>query len=187
MTDIDIDLADPAQALDGLTYVFAVQTDERRRHQTGVYFQNIPVDPIDVRAVWDYEVAEEMAYFKIDLLHNSIYHGVRDPAHLDALLATEPCWDAFQHFEIVQRLAHFGSWRNFTVLQQIKPRSIVDLAICLALIRPGKKHLIGRPRDHIDAEIWLPTPNDFSFKKSHAIAYAVSIVVQLNLLFEQHG
>lgn len=186
MTDIDIDLADPTQALDGLNYVFAVQTEERRRHQSGVYFQNIPVDPIDGMAVWDHNVAEDMGYFKIDLLHNSIYHGVRDPAHLDTLLATEPCWDTFQHFEIVRHLAHFGSERNFAVLQQIRPHSILDLAICLALIRPGKKHLIGRPRHEIDAEIWLPTPG-YSFKKSHAIAYAASIVVQLNLLFEQHG
>ena len=40
------------------------------------------------------------------------------------------------------------------------------------------------PKDQIEQEIWLPT-EEYYFKKAHAIAYAVSIVVQLNLLVEK--
>lgn len=51
------------------------------------------------------------------------------------------------------------------------------------MIRPGKAHLIKRPRFEIMRDIWIPT-TAYHYKKSHAIAYAASIVIQLNLLVE---
>jgi DNA polymerase III alpha subunit len=64
------------------------------------------------------------------------------------------------------------------------PSSIEQLAMFIALLRPGKRHLIGKSWQTIEAEIWIPTEK-YYFKKSHAIAYATSIVVQLNLLASQ--
>jgi hypothetical protein len=184
MTDIDIDFAQRDKALDGLSYVFAVERGAaRRRHPTGVYFQNIPIDPIDTMAVWDYEVAEQKGYFKLDLLHNTIYRDVRDESHLTALLATEPPWHRLADSAVVCKLAHIG--RHNAIVQSITPTSVEDLAVCIALIRPGKAHLVGRPRHEIDRDIWLPTEK-YYFKRSHALSYAATIVVQLNLLIEQH-
>lgn len=180
MTDIDIDLGDPQAALDGLHYVFAVDRN-RRRHPSGVYFQNIPSDPLDQMAVWDHRVAEQKGYFKIDLLHSSIYDHVRDEAHLDALLATDPPWALFADPAIVKQLAHIG--RYYDIVRTIQPQSIADLAVVIALIRPGKRHLVGRPRGEIDQEIWRPTER-FYYKQAHATSYAAAIVVQLNLLIE---
>ena len=71
-----------------------------------------------------------------------------------------------------------------TSFRSSEPRSIEDLAICIALPRPGKAHLINKPRSEINREIWMKTDN-YYFKKSHAIAYASAIVVQLNLMIEQ--
>lgn len=183
-TDIDIDFYDRSTALADLNYVLAAELrgKERRRHLSGVYFHDIPIDPLDGLAVWDYQTAEQKGFFKIDFLHNTIYKDVRDEAHLVELLSTEPPWEVFDDREIIASLAHIGDY--FNIIQIIQPRSIEDLAICIALPRPGKVHLINKPRSEINREIWMKT-DKYYFKKSHAIAYASAIVVQLNLMIEQ--
>ena len=53
------------------------------------------------------------------------------------------------------------------------------------MIRPGKKHLVGKSWAEIEADVWLkPNDDTYFFKKSHAIAYALTIAVQLNLIVE---
>jgi hypothetical protein len=183
-TDIDIDFFDRSKALEDLTYVLASETHEnqRQRHQSGVYFHDIPTDPLDGLAVWDYQRAERKGYFKLDFLHNTVYRGVRDEAHLLTLLATDPPWEVLDDPDIVGSLMHIA--RHYDIIQAIRPRSITDLAVCIALIRPGKTHLIGKPRAEIDQNIWLKSAK-FAFKKSHSYSYAAAIIVQLNLLVEQ--
>lgn len=188
MTDIDIDFADPEAALDGVRHVRAVNRGGRQKHISGVYFHDIPVDPLDGLAVWEHKEAERRGYFKIDLLHNTIYHDIRDEAHLQRLLDTEPPWEAFDDPYVVEQLAQIGN--HFTAVKAIKPRCIEDLAVCVAIIRKGKKHLLGRSRQEIDREIWLPPAVQtddpgYAYKRPHALAYAASIVVQLNLMLEQ--
>lgn len=182
-TDIDIDFADRDSALAGLMHVPAVLRTSKQivRHASGVYFQNVPTDPINTFSALGYEEAAERGYFKIDFLNNSIYAGVRDQDHLLALMA-EPEWDMLEVEEIVSMLAHIHN--KFGLVQMIKPKSVEDLAVVLALMRPGKRHLIGQKRATIDAEIWQKGEDGYQYRKSHAIAYAVSIVVQLNLLCE---
>jgi DNA polymerase III alpha subunit len=62
--------------------------------------------------------------------------------------------------------------------------SIPRLAMFLALIRPGKKHLIGKTWKEIAETIWDKTEDSYSFKKSHSLAYAHLVVVHMNLLNE---
>lgn len=183
-TDIDIDFADRSTALSEVLHIPAVEDRNGRRqvHQSGVYFHDIPCHPLDGMAAWDYETAENYGFFKIDFLNNTIYKGVRDEGHLVQLLTTEPPWAVFMDPDIVAGLAHIG--KHFDIVQQIAPTSILDLAVCIALIRPGKKYLVGKTRAEIDREIWLPT-KDYYYKKSHAISFAGSIIVQLNLLIEK--
>jgi hypothetical protein len=181
-TDIDLDFAERKHAFVDLHCVPAVLRGERRPHPNGVYFHDIPVDPIDNMAVWDYKDAARRGYFKFDFLTNSVYRGVRSEVHLVDLLTREPPWEKFEDDAIVGQLAHVAD--HFDVVQQIKPHSILDLAVCIALPRPGKTHLIGKPRSEIDRNIWIKT-DLYYYKKPHAIAFAASIVVQLNLLIEQ--
>jgi len=188
-TDIDIDFADRNVALSQLPHIDAMidRDGKATRHPSGVYFQNIPVDPLTDLAAYDYEKAPELGFIKVDFLNNSIYACVRDEEHLERLMA-EPDWDLFLIRDLVEgtertpKLAHVGD--HFGLLQMIRPRSVEELAICVALIRPGKCHLIGKPMDEIKKEIWLPT-TDYYYKKPHAIAYAMSIIVQVNLIVEQ--
>lgn len=185
-TDIDIDFADRDAALASLVHVRASREDRGSilPHPTGVYFQDVPVDPFSGYCSISYQKAAELGYFKIDFLNNSIYQGVRDDAHLTELVNREPEWDLLDDRDIVGMLAHIRD--HFGTVQSVRPRSIEDLALVLALIRPAKKHLVGRPRNEIEAEIWKPDDDGtYSFRKSHSIAYALAIVVQLNLLVEE--
>ena len=59
------------------------------------------------------------------------------------------------------------------------------MAMFLALIRPGKKHLIGQPWIEVAKTIWDKTEEGYGFKKSHSLAYSHLVVVHMNLLVEQ--
>lgn len=186
-TDIDIDFASREDALRDLDHIPAMRREGAKevRHASGVYFQPVPVNPLTGLSAFTADEAAEHGYFKIDFLNNSIYQSVRDEAHLDALLNREPEWEAFEDRLIVGMLPHLAD--HFGIVQAIQPRSIEDLAVILALIRPGKRHLLGRSRAEIDAEVWTPPTagGEYFFKRAHAIAYAASIVVRLNRLIEE--
>jgi DNA polymerase III alpha subunit len=63
--------------------------------------------------------------------------------------------------------------------------TIPRLAMFLAVIRPAKRHLIGRTWSEVSKTIWDKVDGEYAFKKSHAVAYANLVVVNLNLLCEQ--
>lgn len=184
--DVDIDVADRSQVLQLLDYVCAGIRDDQgelRKHNTGIYLQNIPHNPLNNISEVDHKEAATQGYLKIDFLNNSIYQGVRDVAHLNQLLNTEPLWDLLTHPEVVSQLAHVSNY--VSLLQQYKPANVEQLAMLLAVIRPAKKHLIGRSWPEIESEIWQrPENGEYYYKKSHAVAYACSVIVQLNLLCE---
>lgn len=184
-TDVDIDFKDRLKALAVLPHVPALMLNNGKemRHNTGIYFHDIPVNPLTDLASIPYDQAEELGYFKIDFINNSVYEGVRDAEHLDRLVSQEPEWSLLEDQGVVELFAHIHD--HFNIVKAIKPQSIEDLAIVLAIIRPGKRHLMNSPMDQIRREVWVP-PQDgtYHFKKSHATAYALSIVVQMNLLVE---
>ena len=60
------------------------------KHNTGVYFHNIPSDPYRYKHS-GLSDAEQEGYFKIDVLNVSIYKHIKDKAQLDELLEMEPC------------------------------------------------------------------------------------------------
>jgi len=184
-TDIDIDFADRNKALSCFPNVPAmyIKNGEKQRHPSGVYVQDIPIDPFTGWSSFDYEKASEHGYVKLDILSNTVYEGVENENHLINLLNEEPDWELFQFETITRKLAQIRD--HDWILKKFKPNSIEDLAIVLALVRPGKKHLINESDDVIRNEIWKPDDDGYVFKRAHAIAYAVSIVVQLNLLCEQ--
>jgi DNA polymerase III alpha subunit len=53
----------------------------------------------------------------------------------------------------------------------------------LAVIRPAKRHLIGRTWKEVAATVWDKVEGEgYSFKKAHAISYSQLVVVNLNLI-----
>jgi len=186
MPDIDIDFFDRTKALNILEHHVAMrdQKGQSVKHNTGVYFQTIPHDPFTNIATIDYKAAEDRGYFKVDFLNVSMYEGVQDETHLKQLLDQEPVWNLLEHEEVVTQLFHIGE--HHTILKKLKPSSIEELAAVLAIIRPAKRHLLDRGWDVIMREVWeKPVDDLYFFKRSHAIAYAAAIVVQLNLICER--
>jgi DNA polymerase III alpha subunit len=186
MPDIDIDFFDRTKALDILEHHIAmrVQKDQPVKHNTGIYFQSIPHNPFTNLATIDYKAAEDRGYFKVDFLNVSMYEGVRDETHLKQLLDQEPLWHLLEHEEVVTQLFHISEHHN--ILKKLKPTSIEELAAVLAIIRPAKRYLLDKGWDVIRQEVWeRPVDDLYFFKRSHAIAYAAAIVVQLNLICER--
>jgi len=186
MPDIDIDFEDRTKALAVLKHIKASRLDrgELVPHNTGVYLHSVPIDAGKNICSIDHETAEEKNYFKIDFLNVSVYKDVRDEAHLIQLMETEPLWDLLEQDEFTDLLFHVNGYGN--LLRQMKPHSIEELAMLLALIRPAKRHLVGKSWTEIGTTIWeKPENGEYYFKKSHAIAYATAIVVQMNLICEK--
>ena len=183
MPDIDIDFADRTQVLNVLKHIDA-RLDTDKKHNTGVYVQSIPFNPITGLSTIDYKTAEDRGYFKIDFLNVSVYEGVKSKQHLTKLLETEPLWDLLLEDDFVNKLFHVNGHGN--ILRQMVPESIEQLAAVLAMIRPAKRYLIGKDWTTVMMEIWTkPENGDYYFKKAHAIAYAQAIVVQMNIICEK--
>ena len=186
MPDIDIDFTDREQALGIFKHIGASRLDNNKlvKHNTGVYLHEVPVDAVSNLCAVPYDQAEERGYFKIDFLNVGIYKGVQNEEHLIHLMNQEPLWDLLLQEEFVDLLFHLNG--HASILRKTCPTSVEQLAAVLAMIRPAKRHLIGKTWTEIMKEVWiLPTTDEYYFKKSHATAYALAIVVQMNLICEQ--
>jgi DNA polymerase III alpha subunit len=185
MPDIDIDFVDRDHALKLIKHIRASRYDNQIlvKHNTGVYLQEVPVDIEKNLCSIPYNQAEEQGYFKIDFLNVGIYKGVRDEEHLTQLMNQEPLWDLLEQDEFSNMLFHINGHGD--ILRTMKPRSVEQLAAVLAMIRPAKRNLIGKSWGEVMGDVWTsPSNGDYYFKKSHATAYAIAIVVQMNLICE---
>lgn len=188
LTDVDIDCFNRDGILSGLDCIFARinrDNNEHEKHPTGVYFQNIPKDPFTNIATIDHKVARDYGFFKIDFLNVNMYEGIKSEEHLIKLMKTEPDWELFQYEEITDQLFHLNGYSY--LLKKFKPKSIEDLAIILAIIRPKKAYLQNKDWNFIKKEVWNNLDNDdnYAFKRAHGIAYSTAIVVNLNLMIEK--
>ena len=187
MPDIDIDFADRDHALKFIKHIPAAIKDTNgtfKKHNTGVYCTPIPYNPVNNLSNIDYKEAEERGYFKLDFLNVSIYKDVRNEEHLKTLMETEPLWDLLEQDDFSSLLFHVNG--HGSILRQMKPTSILQLAAVLAMIRPAKRHLIGETWTTVMETIWTkPEDGEYYFKKAHAVAYAMAVVVQMNLICEK--
>ena len=179
-TDVDIDVQDRDKVLEKLKHIPAsiIQNGEIKKHNTGVYFTDIPTHPFTNSANVDYKEAENRGYFKLDFLNVGVYEKVKDEKHLQELVEQKPDWSLLEHKEIVEQLFHIHN--HFDIVNKLKPKSVEQLAAVLAIIRPAKRSLLDRSWVEINSEVWVKPK--YYFKKSHAIGYALAICVQLNLL-----
>ena len=93
----------------------------------------------------------------------------------------EPDWDMLKDQKIVDQLFHLNG--HFNIVSKLQPKTIEQLAAVLAIIRPAKRYLVNANWEDILKEVWVkPSDGSYFFKKSHAVAYAQAIVVQMNLL-----
>lgn len=183
-TDIDIDFSNRDAALTHLKHIDASMTrnnNERSKHASGVYFTEIPHDANNLASI-DYKTAEERGYFKVDFLNVSVYEQVKSEEHLVQLMTTEPPWERLLEKEFCEKLIHIGNYHSMISKLAEPINSIPRMAMFLALIRPGKKHLQGKPWSEIALTVWDKTDEGYTFKKSHSIGYSHLVVVHMNLL-----
>jgi hypothetical protein len=185
--DIDIDFADREQLLKLIQVVPARQIHQGqiRKHNSGVYATDIPWDPVNACSAIDYETAEQLGYFKIDLLNMTVYQLIRDAEHYTQLLSQEPDWNRlWTDSEWAGQLVHVGNYAE--LLKSMRPDSIPRMAAFISIIRPGKAHLQNRPWSEVFESVWDgDNSKGFVFKKSHSISYAALVTLHMNLLSQE--
>ena len=183
MPDVDIDFFDRDETLKLFKHTPAsiIKNDKTEKHKTGVYFHAIPINTVTKNASLDYKKAEDRGYFKIDMLNVNIYKNVKSEQELVELMIQEPDWDMLKDPKVVDQLFHLNG--HFNIVSKLEPKNIEQLAAVLAIIRPAKRGLMYKVWTDILKEVWIkPTDGSYFFKKSHAVAYAQAIVVQMNLM-----
>ena len=183
MPDVDIDFFDRDGTLKLFKHAPAsiIKDDKIEKHKTGVYFHAVPTHPVTGHSTLDYKKAEDRGYFKIDCLNVNIYKNIKSEQELVELMIEEPDWNMLKDPKIVENLFHLNS--HFNIVSKLEPKNIEQLAAVLAIIRPAKRGLMYKNWPDILKEVWVkPTDGSYFFKKSHAVAYAHAIVVQMNLV-----
>lgn len=186
-SDIDIDVADRDKALSLLQYTAAsiVHDEKVTKHNTGVYFTEIPRNPYTGLSSLDYKQAEELGYIKLDILNVGLYQQVKSEQHLQKLMQQEPAWDKLYDPDFCSRLIHIGAHYDTLIRMPEAVNSIPRLAMFLAVIRPAKRHLIGRTWTEVARTVWdRPADDSYYFKKSHSVGYAHLVAVNMNLLIQ---
>lgn len=183
-SDIDIDFANRDQILNLIKHTPAsiLRDDKLIKHNTGVYVTDIPIDPFGGYASLDHTAAEDLGYLKLDFLNVSIYSRVNSEEHLLQLMAQEPDWAKLYDREYCEQLIHIGNHYDTLIKMPEAVNSIPRLAMFLAVIRPAKRHLIGKTWREVSETVWeKPEDGSYAFKKSHAVAYAHLVAVNINL------
>lgn len=187
-SDVDIDFGDRTQALKLLAHTPAsiLRDGKLTRHNTGIYVTQIPQDPFTGIASIDYKVAEDRGYMKLDLLNVSLYNQIKNEEHLIHLMSMDPDWSKLYDPEFCSQLIHIGNHYDTLIRMPEAVNSIPRMAMFLAIIRPAKRHLIGRSWAEVAETVWEKSTDDnYFFKRSHSVAYSHLVVVHMNLLTEQ--
>lgn len=184
-SDIDIDFGNRDLILEHIKHIPAAMRNIKpmRKHATGIHVTEIPYDAINDMANLDYTEAENRGYIKLDFLNVHVYEQVKDENHL-LVLMKEPNWNRLKEQNFVEKLIHLGNQYNNILKMPEHIDSIPRLAMFLACIRPGKKHLIGKRWKEVSETVWDKSSDGYVFKKSHAIAYAQLVVIHMNLIEE---
>ena len=185
--DIDIDFQTnftPKQSLPGVIVASMVKKSSLVKHPCGHYLQTMPVDKVTGLAAIPFDAAQEIGYTKLDFLHLSILDKCKSKQELRALANIDPSWELLQDSEVVSKL--FQLKNHADLLSLVKPTTLEELADCVAMIRPSKIKYVGQYIRNKAATRPLlyrhATDDKSAFRRSHAIAYATTIVVQLNMI-----
>lgn len=180
--DIDIDVPKhfKPESIMNAVKASAVREGELEQHNVGIYLQKMPQDPFTELAAIPYKEAEEMGFIKFDILHIDFLRNLNSKDELRALMRKEPNWKLLEDRVFVEQL--FQIKNQFELIYKIKPKSIVELADIMCLIR--KKHLVDkyiRNKKATRPELYTKR-GEGEMRKAHAFAYALMIVVHMNLL-----
>lgn len=185
--DIDIDVNDsfPKEDYGIRAMIYNKKMETVNPHPSGYYVNSvIPVDRLTGNAAIDYEEAEDLGFTKIDLLTNSSYGMFKTKEEVLHYFNMEPNWEMFKRERFIRQLPHLSDHVDFVM--EVGPTSIIEIADILALIRPGKVHLIEtylEDKKKARVNLYRIPKKGIYFKKSHAIAYACMVVTIANKIY----
>jgi len=197
--DLDIDVKDRDKVASYFpNAVTGSQLDTKRKsmtkHNNGIYFQKVPIDPVSNISAFPYDMAEDFGYYKIDLLPNHVYDLVEDENDMITLLESPTDWSWFQDPNFFAESGHDSSLvlthigKYLWLCKKYPPKSIQDVSVLIALIRPRKYYLIKNNSswDYIKSVIWEKLDSEDSsqyfFKKSHAVAFAMLVTLHAKII-----
>lgn len=185
--DIDIDLSDSFNFFDCFGGVRAsiLKDGVLTPHNTSYYLQNIPKDKITGLSAIPYKDADKLGYFKIDFLKLHILDKFKSKQEIKQLLKNKPNFDLLQDKNILEKTPIFQLHNQYSIVSKVKPTNIQELADTIALVRPGKRQLLYvylKDKPLVRDELYKQNDDGYSYKKSHAISYAMTIVLQLNMI-----
>jgi DNA polymerase III alpha subunit len=184
--DIDIDVRPdfrPGRLFPQWLTATVVKDGKITKHPAGVYPQKMAIDPVTKQAAIPYEEAEDLGFLKVDFLHLNVYQHFTSRKEIDELLTIEPDWTLLRMPSVWPKL--FQLAKHGELLADIQPKDVETLADCMALIRPGKKSFIGlykKDKSSGRRILFAISDDGYSFKKSHALAYALVVWLQLHLI-----
>ena len=136
-SDLDLDIPTSKSELirNGLTKAsILTEKGTYQNHPAGVYLY-AAVPEFEGTAVIDYKTMEEKEYQKIDILNNSCLDGItnKEMIRFIGLIEQEDIdWEELWRYTEPYQLGKYPG-----ILREFKVSSVLDLAIILALIRPG--------------------------------------------------
>jgi Bacterial DNA polymerase III alpha subunit finger domain len=182
--DIDIDVTPHTdKGKYGVRAIIHIEEARKiKSHPSGHYVDsNIPVDGVTGMAAIDHKVSDDLGFTKIDLLTNTSYNMFESKQEVIDNLNKKPDWNLLLDPKFIKGLPQIAN--HMELLREVKPKSIDELADVLALMRPGKMHLLEsylNNREKVRSNLYRKPKNGFIFKRSHAIAYAGLIVCVMN-------
>jgi len=181
--DIDIDVGNRLDVIKHFDHIHAAvsKNGNLQRHPSGIYVTEIPMNPVTNMCSFDYEEADKRGYFKLDILNVWIYNHIRNDEHLEYLMR-DPDWSMLYNKSIVDKLVHLNNSWDILLSMPEEINSMEKMAMFLAIIRPSKKHLVGKTWNEISKTVWTKDASGYVFKKSHSFSYAQLVMVHMNLL-----
>jgi hypothetical protein len=185
--DIDIDMANRDDILNLIKHVPArkLHNGKPERHNSGIYVQPIPYDPMVHCSALHFKDADERGYFKLDFLNVSVYQHIKDNDHYNKLLAMDPPWERLAEPAFVNQIIHIANYS--AKVAAMMPDTIPRMAMFLSILRPGKQHLINKPWKEIAETVWEKDSDSegYAFKKAHAVSYSILVTLHMNIINEQ--
>lgn len=201
--DLDIPSKDSDVIRDGLTRATILnERGEYQPHPAGVYFyKSIP--QYENLSVIDYKAMEDEHFQKIDILNNSYLDDITSDEmdiFVDNIENEEIEWSELWEYDEPYQLGKYPG-----ILREFKVESVLDVAIVLALIRPGSVANYDKMKAYIHTDKLLKNKSEeaqevlketygipvfdeqfkqlgkddgkYRYKKPHSIGYAYILLI----------
>lgn len=183
--DIDVNALCDKERYGTRAMIYNEKAQTVTNHPSGYYIQcAVPIDLVTGACSIDYKEMDSLGYQKVDILTNSSYDIFRSKDEVLEFFYMDPPWERLKEDAFIKKLPHLAD--NVELVKEVLPQSVQELADVLALLRPGKTHLIAsylEDKEKTRKNLYRrPVNGGMYFKLSHSIGYASMVVCVMNKL-----